>query len=103
MTRIESDLLDLAENLLRNDDVARAEDYQTLYGLAADAGEVEKESAELRKLAKHYAEIVYELGCSFCPYVDDYPDKCEPHHFYPYVAGCQLRDDMHELGIKVEK
>ena len=48
MTRLETGLLDLAESFLRNDDIVHDADYQTLYSIATDVGEVESENAKLQ-------------------------------------------------------
>ena len=61
MTRIESELLDLAESISRNDDIARSEDYQTLYGLATDAGEIEEENARLKERNAKLVTLVSHL------------------------------------------
>jgi len=61
MTRIESELLDLAESISRNDNTASVEDYQTLFGLATDAGEIEAENARLKERNEKLVTLVCHL------------------------------------------
>ena len=61
MTRIESELLDLVESISRNDNTASVEDYQTLFGLATDAGEVEEENERLKEKIKKLVTLVCHL------------------------------------------
>ena len=49
MTRIESELHDLYEGLMRNDDMADRDTYHTIVGIANDIAEVEAENAKLRE------------------------------------------------------
>ncbi len=49
MTRIESELHDLYECLMRNDDMADRDTYHTIVGIANDIAEVEAENAKLRE------------------------------------------------------
>lgn len=58
MTRIESELHDLYECLMRNDDMADRDTYHTIVSIANDVAEVESENAKLRELLhdvlRHY-------------------------------------------------
>ena len=61
MMRIESELLDLAESISRNDNTASVEHYQTLFGLATDAGEVEEENELLKEKIEKLVTLVCHL------------------------------------------
>jgi len=65
MTRIESELHDLYECLMRNDDMADHDTYNTIVGIANDVAEVEAENAKLRELvALMYRNMQGVLDCS---------------------------------------
>lgn len=57
MTRIESELHDLYECLMRNDDMADRDTYNTIVGIANDVAEVEAENAKLREYVKWLEEL----------------------------------------------
>lgn len=87
MTRLETGLLDLAESLLRNDDIVHDADYQTLYSIATDVSEVESENAKLRELVRASWKCVHTgASCSDCRLI---------------AGGCTLQSAMRELGIEV--
>ncbi len=56
MTRIESELHDLCERLMRNDDTADRDTYHTIVGIANDVAEMEAENAKLRELVQEAAD-----------------------------------------------
>ena len=91
MTRIESELLDIAESMLRNDDTASAEDYQTLYGLATDAGEVEEENEQLKEKIKKLVTLVGHLMCVKPSDVTGITYKGEVLHFDELLEEVGLR------------
>ena len=90
MTRLETGLLDLAESLLRNDDVVHDADYQTLYSIATDVGEVESENAKLRELVSDMWFWHYE------GHIDSESRKRQMLHINAVIQS------MRELGIEVE-
>lgn len=99
MTRLETGLLDLAESFLRNDDVVHDADYQTLYSIATDVGEVESENAKLRELV--------DILC-FCMQIHKRCDDCKLNGAKgelghdPLLACDGLHEMLKELGIEVD-
>lgn len=89
MTRIESELHDLYECLMRNDDMADRDTYHTIVGIANDVAEVEDKNAKLRELARDLRFCARQSNCL----------KCEHGRF------CDLRLDERckELGIEVKE
>lgn len=59
MTRIESELHDLYECLMRNDDMADRDAYYTIVGIANDVAEMEAENERLRKLVQYICDENY--------------------------------------------
>lgn len=94
MTRIESELLDLAESISRNDDTASDEDYQTLYGLATDAGEVEEENERL----KERDEKLTMLVCHLMLYVK----PCDVAEILHEGKPLRFDDVLEEVGLRWE-
>ena len=89
MTRIESELHDLCECLMRNDDMADRDTYHTIVGITNDVAEVEAENDRLRK-------FVYDMWNDMNVYYTQHesPDSSDMD-FY--------RDNMRELGIEVDE
>ena len=85
MTRLETGLLDLAESLLRNDDVVHDADYQTLYSIATDVGEVESENAKLR-------ELVWDMYCLAYPSAVEWEVSDEAYDKY---SPCEKCNELH--------
>lgn len=96
--RTESELLDLAESISRNDDRMSTEDYQTLYSIATDAGEIEDENKKLRDLAVLNWGWAHSCCGSTCKLQTD---GCG----YGIDRECnyerEIYDRMRELGIEV--
>lgn len=94
MTRIESELHDLYECLMRNDDMADRDTYHTIVGIANDVAKVEAENAKLR-------ELVREIWRS-CPVDEDDCAKC-PHRIEESDEDwCDIPFLMEELGVEVD-
>ena len=53
MNRLESELLDLEELLMRNDGMADDGTYSTIVGIANDVSELEEENENLRELVRY--------------------------------------------------
>lgn len=87
MTRIESELHDLYECLMRNDDMADRDTYNTIVGIANEVAEVEVENERLRELIAD----VHEALCA---------DKAGMFH---RLTLASMQYDMSELGIEVGK
>jgi len=58
MNKLESELFDLEECLVRNDDMADGNTYSTIIGIANEVSELESENTKLRELTK---EMFYSL------------------------------------------
>lgn len=116
MTRIESELHDLHECLMRNDDMADRDTYHTIVGIANDVAEVEAENVRLRykvhvleggnrglqilnnSFKANNAELrdfVYDMWNDMNVYYTQHesPDSSDMD-FY--------RDRMRELGVEVD-
>lgn len=82
MNRLESELFDLEESLMRNDGMADGSTYSTIVGIANEVSELESENAKLRILCLALYEFAY----------NEYPDSAE----------LNFADCMDELGIEVQ-
>lgn len=52
MNRLESELLDLEECLMRNDGMADGSTYSTIVGIANEVSELESKNTKLRELVQ---------------------------------------------------
>lgn len=109
MTRIESELQDLCECLMRNDDMADRDTYLTITGIANDVAEVEAENTKLRELfEKTYGYYVSGTltPCDFCKRLDcegNAPTTCEADEYDPDgIVNNEIERLMRELGIEGE-
>lgn len=112
MTRLETGLLDLAKSLLRNDDVVHDADYQTLYSIATDVGEVESgnaklqdENARLRSCLSDDAENARMIMGENAKLRELVQDMWHEGAFAPgacYVETDRLEERTRELGIEVD-
>ena len=59
MSKLESELLELEECLMRNDDVADNCAYVTLVGIANEVADLEAENAKLRELVDELYPLAY--------------------------------------------
>jgi hypothetical protein len=90
MNRLESELFDLEELLMRNDGIADDGTYSTIVGIANDVSELEEENEKLRALVHDYANVpcqCYRNGVA-CRYLDD--------------GACSLYDRAVALGVEVD-
>lgn len=61
MTRIETELYDLAETIMRNDDMTHKNDYHTIYDLAVDVAEIEEENSKLKAENEKLREMCSDM------------------------------------------
>ena len=72
MTRIESELHDLYECLMRNDGMADHDTYNTIVGIANDVAEVEAENAKLREYATKLEMANLDVTARLTDYIGQY-------------------------------
>lgn len=91
MGKIEQELFDLEELLMRNDDMADGSTYITICGIANSVSELEAENAKLRELVRqNVREITATCGDCWGGLCDD--------------CNCWLSehvDELRGLGIEV--
>ena len=70
MNRLESELLDLEELLMRNDGMADDGTYSTIVGIANDVSKLEEENGNLRELVRDMDTCISHgagIDCGACP------------------------------------
>lgn len=96
MTRIESELHDLYECLMRNDDMADRDTYHTIVGVANDVAEVEDKNDKLRELVRDmWNGMCARAECRHC-------EHYELKDGQRFVGECEFHRRMCEFGIEVD-
>ena len=93
MNRLESELFDLEELLMRNDGMADDGTYSTIVGIANDVSELEEENAKLRNALK---ALMIGTNAELCA-DRDYPN-CEECSMHRDRVSCTVTDAMWLLG-----
>lgn len=66
--------------------------------LEKQANYLASEGGKLRKYALALVSVVEDHGCDHCPHTVGCDTETLPMH-----DGCKLRDELHELGIEVDR
>lgn len=97
MNRLESELFDLKECLMRNDGMANGGKYSTIVGIANEVSELEKENRKLRGLCVRFAEYVSQDRCDGCVV----KSRCSDGEVDECWQLTEIRGLARELGIEV--